>query len=104
MADRLIDLGVDVRVPFGILFFVFGNRECLLHAESDRKDELQEICKIHGISGCSKLLKWLDFDVFKTKNVESPHKILNFVAFFPVRPGGRPHKIPFVWMTNQIGG
>ena len=34
MADRLIDLGVDVRVPFGILFFVFGNRECLLHAES----------------------------------------------------------------------
>ena len=29
MADGLIDLGVDVRVPFGILFFVFGNRECL---------------------------------------------------------------------------
>lgn len=25
--------------------------------EDYRKDELQEICKIHGISGCSKLLK-----------------------------------------------
>lgn len=34
MTDRLIDLRVDVRVPFGILFFVFGNREYLLHVES----------------------------------------------------------------------
>ena len=34
MADRLIDLGVDVRVPFGILFFVFGNRECLIQHEA----------------------------------------------------------------------
>ena len=43
MADGLIDLGVDVRVPFGILFFVFGNRECLLHAESSTTGLLRQM-------------------------------------------------------------
>ena len=71
-------------------------REEFIKYFDDDKYKFENFCKI--------FLKWLDFDVFKTKNVESPHKILNFVAFFPVRPGGRPHKIPFVWMTNQIGG
>lgn len=42
MADGLIDLGVDVRVPFGILF-VFGNRECLLHAESSTTGLLRQM-------------------------------------------------------------
>ena len=46
MADRLIDLGVDVRVPFGILFFVFGNRECLLHAESSTTGLLRQIIRV----------------------------------------------------------
>ena len=43
MADRLIDLGVDVRVPFGILFFVFGNLEFLLHAESSTTGLLRQM-------------------------------------------------------------
>ena len=43
MADGLIDLGVDVRVPFGILFFVFGNRKCLLHTESSTTGLLRQM-------------------------------------------------------------
>ena len=43
MADRLIDLGVDVRVPFGILFLCSVTGNALLHAESSTTGLLRQM-------------------------------------------------------------